>query len=192
MELKLGDVHAGNQRGDEPQVGNGHDDSLPRGELEVATLLVGLAPKKKKDARQRHDQHEDEDEIRTVPGEPTEDGNAGQPEPWRKGGRNAAAIELADGNEIEEIQEVAGVGERDEERGIELLAQRVTDERAEGAQQGAANSDPGLNPRIAWRLLERDESTHERDEHRGAHFQAEMAGGDEMPALVDEEEDNEA
>src|SRR4051812_42470168 len=49
MELQLGGVHAGDECGDEAQIGDCHDETLAGGELEVAALFIGLLPEKEED-----------------------------------------------------------------------------------------------------------------------------------------------
>ena len=136
--------------------------------FEIALLRLGALAKERDHLRDGDDQDQEDDEVHVLQGEPDHDREARQPQPRRERGGDAPAIELAERREIEEIQEIARVAEADEQRRIEVEAEGVAGERAEGAEDGSADADGSFHPRIARRFLERDERAHEGNENRRA------------------------
>ena len=97
LQLREGDVHTEDERGDQAKVHRGHRPTLRGGDFVEALFFFGPFAEEGEDAWQGNDQDEPDDEVGMRPGHPAEHDQSDQPKPGRKRGGDAAAIEHADG-----------------------------------------------------------------------------------------------
>ena len=69
-----------------------------------------------------------------------------------------------DRQEIEQVQEEPGEGERDEELRVDRFAGSPDSGRAEAAEDGPRHGDPGFPPGVVGQLLHAHHCAQERDE----------------------------
>ncbi len=100
----LAQIHAEYQQHDETEVHERHGPALRNGHLEIATLFLALAFEERQQARNGKHQYEDEHEIGMHDREGEQNHESDEPQPRRKGGYNAAAIEKANRGKIEQIE----------------------------------------------------------------------------------------
>ena len=160
--------------------------------FEITALFVGLRTEKRDHARHAHDEHQEQDEVELRDQEINENRNAHQPQPGRNGRNDPSAIQESDGHQIKQVNEESAVGQpaKKEIAGREIKS--FANQGAQRTQQRPANSHNRLNPGIARRFLQQDQRTQERDEHRRAYFEAESFGRQQVPAFVDEQQQNES
>ena len=137
-------------------------------------------------------QDQDEDRVRVPEGERDEPGQAHGPERRVDSGHGAASVERNDGEQIEEVEEEAREGERDQKRGVERLAEAPDDHRAEGAEDRAGERDARFLPGIRRHLLHPDDGPEEGDEERRRSRHALAAELEDVAELVHEDEKDEA
>ena len=102
-----------------------------------------------------------------------------------------AAVERHDGDQVEQVDEEAGEGEREQELGVLLLPDDPDDGAAEAADDRPGEGDERLAPGVQRVLLEQDRGAQEGDEHRRAHVQALTSGLEVVAELVDEQQQDE-
>ena len=103
-----------------------------------------------------------------------------------------AAVERRDRREVEEVEEEAGEGQRDEQLGVEVLAEAPDGRGAEAAEDRARDRDLRLVPGVVGQLLQHDHRAEKGDEHRRRDRQPLPLGLEDVAQLVDEQEHHEA
>jgi len=84
---------------------------LLRRHLEIAAFDVGSGPKEREQAGQREDHDQKQNKVELRDGEEDEHRESHQPEPRRKRGDNAPAIQESDRHEVEQIEEKAAISQ---------------------------------------------------------------------------------
>ena len=125
-------------------------------------------------------------------GERDEPGQAHGPERRVDSGHGAASVERNDGEQVEEVEEEAREGERDQKRGVERLAEAPDDHRAEGAEDRPGERDARFLPGIRRHLLHPDDGAEEGDEERRRSRHALAAELEDVAELVHEDQKDEA
>ena len=101
------------------------------------------------------------------------------------------AVERHDRDQVEEIEEEADEGERDEEIGARRLAGDPAYGGADGAEDRPGECDARLLPGVVRELPHPDHRTEERDEQRSARRHALAPELEDVAELVDEDQEHE-
>ena len=103
---------------------------------------------------------------------------------------DGAAVEDPDRDQVEQVEEEAEVGEREQQVRALRLADQVADERGGAAEDRPGDRDPRGLPRIAARVLH--VGAEERDEHRQLRVQPLALRLEEVAHLVEQDQHDEA
>ena len=105
---------------------------------------------------------------------------------------DVAAVEKPDRDQVEEVEEEAGVGEREQQVRADGVPVDEAGERGDPAGDRPGDRDEGVAPGIEGLVAQGDVRAEERDEHRQLRVQPLPARLDVVAELVDEDEEHEA
>jgi hypothetical protein len=154
--------------------------------LEIAAFVVRFGPKKREQPGQRENHDQQQDKIEPGNRQNDEHRESHQPEPRRKRGDDAPAVQESDRHEIEQVEEKAAVGQAAEHQVAGGQVESLAQKRSSRTQQRSANAHDRLDPGVARRFLKQYKRTHKRDKHGRADLESESFGGQQMSAFVDE------
>ena len=89
---------------------------------------------------------------------------------------------------IEEVEKETRVGERAKQLISGGQMNHLARCGSQSSKHWSSNPHLGFNPRIARRLFERDEGSHEGNEHRGADFEPTFSRRKQVTQLVNEDQ----
>ncbi len=115
-----------------------------------------------------------------------------EPHPGGHGSHRPPSVEGDDGQQVEEVQEEADVGQGAEEVAVGRLRDDEADSRSEGAEDRSCQPDPRLGQGVLAKGLGADEGAQEGDEGGRGGLDPLAAQLDHVSHLVDEEQHHEA
>ena len=156
--------------------------------LEIAAFFVALPAEQEPQPGQRQQEDEADEKVRMKRQQHRHHDGTQEPQPGRERGNDAPAIQEANGDQVEEIEKETGESQGTEQRIVGDCVQPPASDRPRGPQKWTPNANPSFHPRVLGGVLQRNQRTHERNEHRRPHLEADGPCNQEVSALVDKKQ----
>src|ERR1044072_9065736 len=191
--LEVGGRHRDREEHGEPDVDRACGAPLGGRPLVVrrSRRVLALAPSTP-ELEAAEDEDDDEDGVRMPEGERDEPCEADRPERRVHGRDSPSSVERHDRNQIEEVEEESGKGERYEEVRVDGFADAPDGHRSERSEDGPGKSDPRFLPRVVRHLFHADDRSEERNEERCRRGHALAPELEDMAELVHQDQEDEA